>query len=242
MADEFEKKVALLKDQLEELEENRKRVSLSASEAQAELEATKDWLKSNKRLAKLTELIPRAKMAEGELAYITIGQYKKHWGREPKAVVLTKGRKRVRWEYALDELAKDLGLEKQYGGKADEALRDLIMLAKNYKDQEKELVTSLAIADDEIKEAEGKLETVTVHLGRREQVADVQEERSARAIAIDKSKQAVNVLPFPKVGKWLEQPGRYDIRGVDTLVKKKARPKKVRRASGRIVPKVGRVR
>ena len=233
MADEFEKKIALLKDQLDELEDKRKESSMSASEAQAELEATKDWLRSNKRLAKLTELIPQAKAAEGELAYITIGQYRKYWGREPKAVILAKGKKRVRWEYALDELAKDLGLERQYGGKADEALRDLIMLAKNYKEQEKELATSLAIADDEIKEAEGKLETVTVHLGRREQVADVQEERSARAIAIDKSKQAVNVLPFPHVGKWLKQPGRYDIRGVDTQIrlpeKRKAKPKKSRK-------------
>lgn len=233
MADEFEKKVALLKDQLDELEDNRKRVSLSASEAQAELEATKEWLRSNKRLAKLTELIPQAKAAEGELAYITIGQYRKYWGREPKAVILVKGKKRVRWEYALDELAQELGLERQYGSKADEALRGLIMLAKNYKDQEKELVTSLAIADDEIKEAEGKLETVTVHLGRREQVADVQEERSARAIAIDKSKQALNVLLFPKVGKWLDKPGRYDIRGVDTKVKppakRKVKRKKIRR-------------
>jgi len=236
-ADEFEKKIALLKDQLEELEDKRKRSSLSASEAQAELEVTRDWLKSNKRLAKLTELIPRAKAAEGELAYITIGQYRKYWGREPKAVVLTKGRKRVRWEYALDELAQELGLEKQYGSKADEALRDLIMLARNYKDQEKELVTSLAIAEDEIKEAEGKLETVTIHLGRREQVADVQDDRSERAKAIDRSKQAKSVLPFPNVGKWLEEPGRHDIRGVDTLVKsparkkKRAKPKKVKTIS-----------
>ena len=245
-ANEFKKKIALLKDQLDELEDKRKESSMSASEAQAELEVAKDWLKGNKRIAKLTELIPQAKMAEGELAYITLGQYRKYWGREPKAVILAKGGKRVRWEYALDELAQELGLERQYGSKADEALRDLIMLAKNYKDQEQELITSLAVADEEIKEAEGKLETVTVHLGRREQVADVQEERSARAIAIDKSKQAMNVLLFPEVGKWLKKPGRYDIRGVDTRVKppakRKAKPKKVRRQRTRTIPSISGVR
>ena len=249
MANEYEKKIALLEDQLEDLEDKRKQSSMSASEAQAELEVAKEWLASNKKIAKLTELIPQAKMAEGELAYITLGQYRKYWGREPKAVILAKGGKRVRWEYALDELAQELGLERQYGSKADEALRDLIMLAKNYKDQEQELITSLNIADEEIKQAEGRLETVTVHLGRRAQVKDVQEERSARAIAIDKSKQAMNVLLFPKVGKWLDKPGRFDIRGVDTLVKapaksppKKARPKKVRRQRASVTPRISKVR
>jgi len=89
------------------------------------------------KLAKLTMLIPSAKGAEGELSYITKGKYKEVWGREPKQVILTPDGKRVRWEYALDEIAQELHLEPiaQAQGKApDEYLKELIEEASDTKE------------------------------------------------------------------------------------------------------------
>jgi len=100
----------------------------------AELESMKET--TDPRIAKLTALIPTAKGAEGELSYITKGQYLKVWGREPKKVILTPDGKRVRWEYALDEIAQELHLEPiaQAQGKApDEYLKELIEDARDQK-------------------------------------------------------------------------------------------------------------
>ena len=113
-------------------------------EMQAELEVTQEWLQGNKEIAALTELIPTAKQAEGELTYITKGQYQKHWGKEPGTSVLTEDGKRVRWEYALDTKAQELGLEEKHGSKADEVLRDTITMAKEYKAKVKNLQYKLA--------------------------------------------------------------------------------------------------
>jgi hypothetical protein len=88
------------------------------------------------RIAKLTELILWVPKAKGELAYITIGKYKKYWGRAPKANILTADGKHVRWEYALDEIAQELGLEPvaaRTGMSADDYLRALIEKAKDQK-------------------------------------------------------------------------------------------------------------
>jgi len=40
--------------------------------------------------------------------------------------------------------------------------------------------------------------------------------QSNRAMAIDRSKLALNILPITEVDTWAESPGRYDIRGIDT--------------------------
>jgi hypothetical protein len=103
-------------------------------EGKAYLDAIKQSL--DPKVAKLTMLIPSAKRAEGELSYITKGKYQKIWGKEPKAVILTPDGKRVRWEYALDEIAQELHLEPiaQAEGKApDEYLKGLIEEAKETK-------------------------------------------------------------------------------------------------------------
>jgi hypothetical protein len=103
-------------------------------QGQATLEAMKEGL--NPEVAKLTELIPTTKEGKGEITHITVGQYKKVWGRPPKPVILTQDGKRVRWEYALDEIAQQLHLEQraQALGKApDEYLKELIEDAKDTK-------------------------------------------------------------------------------------------------------------
>lgn len=40
--------------------------------------------------------------------------------------------------------------------------------------------------------------------------------QSDKAMAIDRSKQALNVLPITGIDAWAKKPGRYDIRGIDT--------------------------
>lgn len=113
-------------------------------QGQATLEAMKEGL--NPEVAKLTELIPTTKEGKGEITHITVGQYKKVWGRPPKPVILTQDGKRVRWEYALDEIAQQLHLEQraQALGKApDEYLKELIEDAKDTK-------TSIKATADEI--------------------------------------------------------------------------------------------
>ena len=93
----------------------------------AELESMKETL--DPRIAKLTALIPRTKEGASEITHITKGQYRKVWGREPKPNVLTASGKSVRWEYALDELAQELGLEhkaRDTGMQPDEYLKHLI--------------------------------------------------------------------------------------------------------------------
>jgi len=228
----FEKELTALRERLDKLNIAWERDTMTAEYAAREADGINDWLKDNREIVKLSELIPKAKMAEGELAYITKGQYRKHWKREPKPEILTKDGKRVRWEYALDELAGELRLPD------GEAVRDMVVLAQEYKGRRDALLHSLVIAEDEIKAAEGKLMKVTVHIGKREMVADTQDDRSERAKAIDRAKQAKNVLTFPNVDKWLKEPGRYDIRSVDT-VKVNRKPK---RRSRPATPGIGRLR
>jgi len=212
----IKKNIKVLRRQLKDLSEEREDIIVSASAAQTKLEWLDEWLHDNKRIVKLIELIPRAKGAEGEMAYITKGQYRKHWGREPKLVILTRDGKRVRWEYALDEFAQELGLEREYGSSADEALRDLIMLAKGYKAEKRQIEHDLMLVDEDMSSVGGKMDKVTLHLGKSEEVVDVQEGRTDRAKTIDKARQAHKVLRFPKVDAWLKHPERYDIKGVDT--------------------------
>ena len=115
------------------------------------------------------------------------------------------------------------------------------MLAKKYKARKADFEHSLMLAEDDIKKAEGKLEKVTIHISKRGEVADTQDDRSAHAKAIDKSKQARRVLLFPDIDRWLVRPGRYDIRGVDT-VNHKPKAKRKRKARARVMPGIRMVR
>lgn len=108
-------------------------------------------------VAKLTELMPVAKKAEGELAYITLGEYRRHWGREPKPQILTPDRKGVRWEYALDELAQELGLEERARGtgkQPDDLLKELIEEAKDKKEVLRTTKEDVRVLENQLREVE----------------------------------------------------------------------------------------
>ena len=123
-------------------------------EGKATLEGIKGAV--NPKVAKLTALIPATKEGKAEITHITKGQYRKVWGREPKANILTKDGKSVRWEYALDEIAQELHLEPiaQAQGKApDEYLKELIEEAKDTKEL-------IAATESEIRSDESTLKAL----------------------------------------------------------------------------------
>lgn len=120
----------------------------------AELEAMKETL--DPRLAKLTALIPVTKEGRSEITHITKGQYRKVWGREPKSNILTADGKRVRWEYALDEIAQELHLEdkaRAEGVNADEYAKGLIEDARDAKQM-------IAATEHELKSDEATLKAI----------------------------------------------------------------------------------
>jgi len=212
----FEEKLEALHRQLADLDADRIDSIQTAESARMELEGIDEWFKSNPRVVKLAAIIPKSKMAEGELAYITKANYRKIMGKEPLPVILTKDGKRVRWEYALDSIAQELRLEEQYGFKADEALRDMIMMVPKMRERKRELRIRLEKMGEEVEDASEKLEAATEGVSDSTEVLEVQAERSARSKAMDAARQAKNVLPFPKFKPWLKRPGRYDIEGIDT--------------------------
>ena len=111
------------------------------------------------RIDSLTALIPRTKEGTSEITHITKGQYRKVWGREPKANTLTADGKAVRWEYALDEIAQELGLEgkaRDTGLQADEYLKNLIEEARETK-REVNAITHEVASDQRTLEALEKL-------------------------------------------------------------------------------------
>ena len=202
----FQDNIVKLRQQLEDALKEREDTGMASEALSGELSFINEWLRDNKRLVKLTELIPKAKKAEGELAYITKGQFRKYWGKEPSSVILTDDGKRVRWEYALDVLAGELGLADRYGESESEAVRNMIVLASEYKNRKKDIEHELDIRGYEYKESRGIIETIIEKIGRSEQVGDVQAVRSERAKAIDDSLQAERVLTIPRIVPWLEQP------------------------------------
>jgi len=132
-------------------------IGRSLGEGEDAIGGISTWLRDNEKIAKLTELIPTAPKGEGELAYITKGQYLKHWGRAPRKEILTADGKRVRWEYALDELAKDLGLEdiaRNSNLSPDEYLKQLIEYAARQKDLLQETKRAVAFDANSLKNIE----------------------------------------------------------------------------------------
>ena len=238
----FEDKIEALHQQLADLDADRIDSIQTAESARMELEGIDDWFKNNRRVVKLAEIIPKSKMAEGELAYITKANYRKSMGKEPLPVILTKDGKRVKWEYALDSIAQELRLEEQYGFKADEALRDMIMMVPKMRERKRQLRIRLEKMGEEVKEAGQKLEAATEGVSDSTEVLEIQEERSARSKAQDARKQAKSVLPFPKFKPWLKRPGRHDIEGIDTKRYGQSRKPKARRRKRRVVPGISTLR
>ena len=135
-------------------------------EGKAYLEGIKE--SQDPKIAKLTALIPAAKGAEGELSYITKGQYREVWGREPKQQILTADGKRVRWEYALDEIAQELHLEPiaQAAGKApDEYLKELIEEARDTKREITAVEHEVASDERTLKALDKLKDTVKARIG-----------------------------------------------------------------------------
>lgn len=164
----------------------------------AELESIKETL--DPRIAKLTALIPHTKEGASEITHITKGQYRKVWGREPKANILTKDGKRVRWEYALDEIAQELHLEDKAqaeGVAPDEYVKELIEDARGTKAMM--AATEAELASDErtlkaldrlkagLKQREGDRTTGTMvrTVASAEPKGRTKPERKAKAMAKD---------------------------------------------------------
>lgn len=205
-----------MKQKVKDIEKEYYDNEMSAADAESKLEFINQWLKENKRLVRLTELIPKSKTASGEFAYITKGKYKKYFGREPSHNILDKTGKRVRWEYALDEFTQELGYDKKYGSNASEMLRDTISLADEYKKANNNLKKSIKNAKILAKKTGNKFKKMSVHLDKREMVEAVQQVRSPLAISLDNAQTANTVVQFPHVDSWLNFPNRVDIRGIDT--------------------------
>ena len=93
------------------------RVGLRIEEMGAEVAGLKEWLKTEPA-TKLVDIINKTGWHKGEIKDLTLKQYRDITGkREILPNILTKDKKHVRWEYALDEVATELGYE------SDEALK-----------------------------------------------------------------------------------------------------------------------
>ena len=96
------------------------------------------------RTVRLIDFVPRNGQSKGEIQHLTIAQYKAMTGHEPKACIVKDGY--VRWEYALDELAQELGYQNydtQY--QPDEMLR--LDIERGYRDR-----MSLKAVESQIKD------------------------------------------------------------------------------------------
>jgi len=77
-------------------------------ELEGELAGQKEWI-STEPAAKLRNLIKKVGWYKGEVSNLTIAQYKKLTGKAPLANILTPDKKHVRWEYALEDPATEMG-------------------------------------------------------------------------------------------------------------------------------------
>jgi len=139
----------------------------SIESARMELEGVEAWFNENQAITGYTDMIPRAKMAEGELAYITKRQYHRYMGKPPESSILTPDGKRVRWEYALDVIAQELGMEEQFGVKADEHLRRMIMEVPKMRERRYSLQRRLSGAKREVRQRDREAWKATVSAGTK---------------------------------------------------------------------------
>jgi hypothetical protein len=141
--------VSLLREGLEVLEE---RIEEDIGSLERDIEDLKERI-AYSSATEYTWLIPKAEMAEGELKYITKGKYERLTGHPPRPSILTRDGKRVHWEYALDELASQLGYEERAvheSKSSDDLLRGDIMKA----DEDKRKLRGIK---QQIKNDEGRL-------------------------------------------------------------------------------------
>jgi len=78
-------------------------------ELEAEIAGLREWI-AFEPAAKLKDLVKRVGWYKGEISNLTVRQYKLlKGGRTPPKSILTEDGKHVRWEYALDDVATEMG-------------------------------------------------------------------------------------------------------------------------------------
>ncbi len=100
--------------------------------AEAGLEGLKEFVKAEPA-AKLTNLIQKRGAFEGKITTLTTKQFRDLTGRAPRASILTADKKHVRWDFALDQIADELGYE------SDEALKTAIEQVRKSQQRIEEL-------------------------------------------------------------------------------------------------------
>jgi hypothetical protein len=124
-------------------------------EYNAELEALIEMV-SGERAARLTNLAKRKGWHRGEVSDLTIEQYTRLTRKPPIPSILTKDGKHVRWEYALDDIATELGyssgedlkyaIEKVIENKTK--IEDYKLFIKMGEDREKQIEYIIKCLDD----------------------------------------------------------------------------------------------
>lgn len=116
------------------------RVGLRMDEMQAEVGGLKEWL-ATEPATKLVSLIKRTGWYKGEISNLTVAQYKKLTGKSPLANILTADKKHVKWEYAIDDIATEMGFE------SGEALKEGIERAGETLAKIKELEREIKVTE-----------------------------------------------------------------------------------------------
>ena len=108
----------------------------------AELEGLKEWF-STEPAAKLLNLIKKIGWYKGEISNLTLKQYKLLTEKIPSQSILTTDGKHVRWEYALDDVATEMGYAS--GDALKEAIEGAGTSLARIKSLQAELRTAVAV-------------------------------------------------------------------------------------------------
>ena len=188
-------------------------------------------------------IIQRTGDEKGEIAQLTLHQYRAYMKRAPNPSILTKDGKHVIWEYAMDDMAKTLGFK---GNNADDQFRKAIYEAKDRRDKIEQIKYSLAALDRELVDRKVKTPSYefeqerqkAIDAGadaeqikeynsiiaelksneRHEELQKINSTRTPGAIALDRSILHSKVIgpEDPKTETWEVDPGKYDVNGIDT--------------------------
>lgn len=111
---------------------------MTSTQIKAQIEGLKDTL-DREPARKLVKYVKRTGAHKGELVDFTPSQYRNITGKAPKAVIVSKRTRRVPWEYALDDIATELGY------RSDEELQKAIEKSVRIQRQIDELRHDLSI-------------------------------------------------------------------------------------------------
>ena len=188
----------------------REEVAIELDEVTAEIEGLTSYL-GTEPARKLIDIIKKAGKRKGEIANLTIRQYKELTGKETvPPSILTEDKKHVMWEYALDDAATELGYKSgeelrytiEQTGEAHARLSEL-------RAQKEALTSELIGAEAETPVIPEELPTTppplvpeAVTLGRTENewagfMADLQDAQTVADVAFreDAVRRWINLLP-----------------------------------------------